>query len=157
MGQPVDLNTLHAVSVPSGSILTWHTATPVSDQNFIGFSAAYPRTDTVYAAYRSVDGCYNPDLPVEVEILTPDLQVTVSPSSLTSPASTVQEFVVTVTNNGPIAAPNATVRVPLPSNRSLVLAKPSGGSYDRGTGLWQIGALNNGASVTLTLTLRIDL
>ena len=61
-------------------------------------------------------------------------------------------FLVTLNNNGPDAATNVSVADLLPAGLSLVLpATPSQGSYDGGTGVWDVGSLANGAEATLVL------
>ncbi len=155
-GLPVDLNTLFAGIPPDGAILTWHNATPVADENYIGNSASYTDSGIVYAAFRSEDGsCYSPSTPVMVMVNYPDLEVTVSPGTETSASGEIQSFVVTVINNGTITAPDAVVKVPIPIERKLILANPSAGSYSGSTYLWNVGELVNGQSETLDITIKL--
>ncbi len=155
-GIPVDLNALFTGAPPAGALLTWHNADPVADDNFIGNSSNYPESGIVHAAFRAEDGsCYSPSTPVTLTINYPDLEVTISPGTGTGPQGEVQSFTVTVINNGPITAPDAEVKVPIPDDRQLVLADPSTGSYDGGSQIWSIGQLTNGQSVTLDITIRL--
>jgi uncharacterized repeat protein (TIGR01451 family) len=64
-------------------------------------------------------------------------------------------FVVTLTNNGPVDDTGVEVTDPLPPGFTLVTSTPSQGSYHPATGVWTVGALANGATVTLRLTARV--
>ena len=62
-------------------------------------------------------------------------------------------FTVTTTDNGPSNASGVQVTDLLPAGLSFVSAAPSAGTtYTSGTGVWNIGALANGASATLAIT-----
>jgi uncharacterized repeat protein (TIGR01451 family) len=64
-------------------------------------------------------------------------------------------FVIIVTNSGPYNATNVIVKDKLPSGFTYV-SDDSGGTYNKDTGLWPAGAIANGASKTLRLTVRVD-
>ena len=64
-------------------------------------------------------------------------------------------FTVTVTNDGPATATDVNVSDPLPAGLLLVSADPSQGIYTPGSGRWDIGTLDNGASATLTLVATV--
>ncbi|HKV32183.1 MAG TPA: hypothetical protein VJT14_14360, partial [Candidatus Dormibacteraeota bacterium] len=64
-------------------------------------------------------------------------------------------FTVTVTNNGPSNASGVQVTDLLPAGLTYVSSVPSQGTYTSGTGIWNIGAMTNGASVTLSLTATV--
>ncbi|MEM7575353.1 MAG: DUF11 domain-containing protein [Bacteroidota bacterium] len=156
-GQPVDLNPFYTGTPPTGTTLTWHNASPPADENYIGNSTSYTESGVVYAAFRADDGsCYSPATPFMVTVNYPDLAVTISPAMATSALSEVQTFTVTVTNNGPIPAPDAEVKVDIPTNRELILADPSAGAYSSSTQLWEVGLLNSGQSATLEITIRLQ-
>lgn len=155
-GLPVDLSTLYTGTPPAETILTWHNAAPVADENYIGNSSNYTESAIVYAAYRAVDGsCYSPSTPVNVTVNYPDLEVLVSPGTETSANGEIQSFIVTVTNTGPITAPNAQVKIPIPEDRQLVLANPSTGTYDSSSYIWQLGQMINGQSASINITIRL--
>ena len=61
-------------------------------------------------------------------------------------------FQIEVRNDGPDDATNVSLTDTFPSGITLTANNPSLGTYDTGTGLWTIGSIANGDSVTLTLT-----
>lgn len=156
-GLPVDLTVLYTGTPPAGATQTWHNASPPADENYIGNAASYTESGTVYAAFRAEDGsCYSPASPLMVTVNYPDLEVTIAPDTEASAQGETQVFTVTVTNNGPITAPNAEVSIPIPAQRQLVLANPSVGAYSGSTGIWSVGQLTNGQSETLAITIRLQ-
>jgi uncharacterized repeat protein (TIGR01451 family) len=64
-------------------------------------------------------------------------------------------FTVTVTNHGPSDATGVQVTDQLPAGLTFVSATPSQGTYTSATGLWDIGPMANGVSVTLSLTATV--
>ena len=64
-------------------------------------------------------------------------------------------WTVIVTNNGPDTAYDVVVSEKLPSGLKLLSYKSSKGSYKNG--VWTIGTLENGSSVTLDLTTRVTI
>ncbi len=65
-------------------------------------------------------------------------------------------YTIVVTNKGPITATGLQVTEPLTNGLTYVSDVPSQGTYDDGTGLWDIGTLTVGSTVTLTLTADVD-
>ncbi|KZX17383.1 large cysteine-rich periplasmic protein OmcB precursor [Methanobrevibacter cuticularis] len=63
---------------------------------------------------------------------------------------------ITVTNNGPDNATNVIVNEVLPSALIYINHTAGVGSYDPSTGVWNIGNLNNGNSISLIITVRIN-
>jgi uncharacterized repeat protein (TIGR01451 family) len=60
-------------------------------------------------------------------------------------------FTITVSNAGPFAATNVSVRDVLPSGLTYV-SDDSSGTYNTGTGIWTVGTLNASSSATLHIT-----
>ncbi|MET3020443.1 choice-of-anchor L domain-containing protein, partial [Flavobacterium hydatis] len=60
-------------------------------------------------------------------------------------------FLISAYNAGPYAATGVKVNDLLPSGYTFVSATPSVGTYNSGTGLWDIGALANRGNATLTV------
>lgn len=64
-------------------------------------------------------------------------------------------FTLTANNAGPDNAPNVTVLDQLPSGYNYQSHSTATGTYTTGTGVWDIGTLNSGASATLTITATV--
>lgn len=96
------------------------------------------------------------DLWIIKTIESADLAVSVSPTTATGNKGEYLTYTVTVTNNGPHSAPNVTVKVPIPNDRTLLTAQPSAGSYSTSTKVWTIGSLANGVSATMSIILKVD-
>ena len=62
-------------------------------------------------------------------------------------------FTLTLTNDGPDAATGVTVTDLLPAG--LTFVSSTGGDYNSGTGLWNVGGLASGASATLQITVQV--
>jgi len=78
-----------------------------------------------------------------------DLRLSQSVSNPT-PGATVS-FTISVTNDGPDRASDVRVLDLLPAGLTFVSATPSKGAYTSGSGIWTIGAMNNGSTATLTI------
>src|SRR6202022_4059035 len=84
-----------------------------------------------------------------------DIAVAKIASSGTVTVGSNVTFTITVTNNGPSDATGVQITDLLPAGLAFVSATPSQGTYTSGTGLWDIGAISSGASVTLALTATV--
>ena len=80
-----------------------------------------------------------------------DLEVEKSVNISAPYAGQTIAFTVTATNNGPDVANSIFVNDLLPSGYTYTSHTASTGTYSGGTGIWNIGTLNNGASATLTI------
>jgi uncharacterized repeat protein (TIGR01451 family) len=80
--------------------------------------------------------------------------VTLASGNPTPAVGDLATFLITVTNNGSLAATNVALTDLLPSGFTATGANGtvSQGSYDAGAGVWSIGVLNGGAFATLTLS-----
>ncbi|WP_372792684.1 gliding motility-associated C-terminal domain-containing protein, partial [Lutibacter sp.] len=81
-----------------------------------------------------------------------DLELTKDVDNLLPYAETNVDFTIVVTNNGPSEATGVVVTDLLPSGYTFVSYSATAGTYDAGSGLWNIGSVINGESVTLTVT-----
>ncbi|MCK5407360.1 MAG: DUF11 domain-containing protein, partial [Candidatus Krumholzibacteria bacterium] len=59
-------------------------------------------------------------------------------------------------NNGPVDATGVQVRDVLPAGLTYDSDAPSVGTYDSGTGVWDVGPLSNGVATALLLRARVD-
>jgi large repetitive protein len=65
-------------------------------------------------------------------------------------------FTITLSNFGPSMATGVTVRDSLQSGLSFVSAKPSRGTFDSTTRLWNVGQIAAGGTASLQVTARVD-
>ncbi|WP_306354237.1 gliding motility-associated C-terminal domain-containing protein [Flavobacterium sp. '19STA2R22 D10 B1'] len=93
-----------------------------------------------------------------VPIPTPitDLSIVKTVDNATPNVGSEVVFTLTINNAGPSAATNVIVTEMLPSGYTYVSANPSAGTYDNGTGIWTLGALNNGITATLNITASVN-
>lgn len=92
---------------------------------------------------------------VGISVAESDLQVTKTVSNSTPTVGTNVDFTITAKNNGASHNTNVTVNDLLPSGYTYVSSTPSTGTYNSGTGVWDIGNLNAGATATLTITATV--
>jgi uncharacterized repeat protein (TIGR01451 family) len=64
-------------------------------------------------------------------------------------------YTITVNNSGPQATTGVEVTDLLPSGLTFVSMSPSQGSYDAGTGIWDVGQLIVGSTATLEITATV--
>src|SRR5205823_5940453 len=84
-----------------------------------------------------------------------DIAVAKIASSGSATVGSNVDFTITVTNAGPSNATGVQVTDQLPAGLTFVSATPSAGTYNSGTGVWNIGAVSSGASATLTITATV--
>jgi uncharacterized repeat protein (TIGR01451 family) len=94
--------------------------------------------------------------PLRIVSTAADIRVRKSVSDPTPAVGNKVTFTVTARNLGPNDATGVVVRDVLPAGLSFVSAAPSQGTYSAGTGLWNIGALANGATATLHVTVTVN-
>lgn len=83
-----------------------------------------------------------------------DIEVEKTSSSIDVENGETVTFTITVTNNGPGKATGVQVSDLLPDG--LLFVSSSSSDYDDLTGLWEIGTLESGESVQLTITTTVD-
>ena len=82
------------------------------------------------------------------------LTKTVAPQAVNIGGQVV--FTITVANGGPAATSGVQVADALPAGYTYVSATASQGDYTPGTGLWNVGALANGATANLRITATVN-
>jgi LPXTG-site transpeptidase (sortase) family protein len=84
-----------------------------------------------------------------------DIAITKTVSNTAPNLNTNVTFTITATNNGPNGATGVLVTDKLPSGLTWVSSAQSVGAYDPVTGIWNIGAMANGTSGTLSITATV--
>ncbi|TMG12141.1 MAG: DUF11 domain-containing protein, partial [Chloroflexi bacterium] len=122
----------------------------------VGQAAATPRTNT---ASVSGGGEINSGNDSASDLTTVTSQADIAVAKIVSSGSAMVgsniDFTITVTNAGPSNASGVQVTDQLPAGLTFVSATPSAGTYNSGTGVWNIGAVASGASETLTITATV--
>ncbi|MCI0440162.1 MAG: hypothetical protein L0177_13690 [Chloroflexi bacterium] len=77
-------------------------------------------------------------------------------ASGTITAGSELDYTITVTNNGPSDAQGVVVTDSFPGQVSVNPATPGKGSFDEGTGVWNVGTLAAGDSAQLVVTVVVD-
>ncbi len=85
-----------------------------------------------------------------------DLSLSQKANPVRPNASQQVTFTITVTNAGPNDATGVAVTDALPAGMAFVSATASTGTYDRSKGLWTVGKVAKGGTVTLTLVGRTE-
>src|SRR5205823_567718 len=91
-----------------------------------------------------------------VTVQLADLGVAIAVDRPTPDEGSTVTFTLTLTNDGPDAASGIAVTDLLPPGLSFQSATPGQGSYAGGSGVWSVGGLAAGASVTLALHATVD-
>lgn len=93
------------------------------------------------------------DAAIILDVADLSLQKTVSPTSVSINDNVV--FTIRVTNSGPNNASGITVSDHLPPGYTYV-SDNGAGKYNNITGIWNVGNLNNGNSLTLQITAKVN-
>jgi uncharacterized repeat protein (TIGR01451 family) len=84
-----------------------------------------------------------------------DLAVSKTVNDTTPDEGQTITYTITLTNNGPIQATTVSITDLLPAGVTYS-SDDGAGSYISGTGVWTVGAINNGASATLNIQATVD-
>jgi len=90
---------------------------------------------------------------IVLDIADLSLTKTVSPTTVSINDNVI--FTISVTNSGPNNATGITVSDKLPAGYTYV-SDNGGGKYDKNTGIWNVGNLNNGNRITLQITAKVN-
>ena len=91
-----------------------------------------------------------------INCITADLSLTVATATQTGNKGETLTYTFTATNSGPNAVTDAIANINIPSNATLLNANPSQGTYSESTKQWNIGAIANGGSKTLTISVKVN-
>lgn len=85
-----------------------------------------------------------------------NLQLTKLASAASPQVGDPVTYTLTVTNNGPHAASGVQVTDVLPVGAAFVAGVADQGSYDQGSGVWDLGGLNPGLSASLDIEVLVE-
>ena len=85
-----------------------------------------------------------------------ELDLTNSVDTVTPGEGGTVTYYVTVTNNGPLKATGVVIADILPKGVTYTSSTADQGTYDTGTGIWNVGDIANGAESTLTIKVTVD-
>ncbi len=98
----------------------------------------------------------NSDSVTTIPVLQSDISISGSVNNASQSIGSSVVFTITVTNNGPNNATGVNVADLLPSGFTFVSNTAGVGTYDAITGVWTIGDLSSGTTVTLTITAIVN-
>jgi uncharacterized repeat protein (TIGR01451 family) len=84
-----------------------------------------------------------------------DLGITKTVDDNTPYAGKTVTFTITASNSGPDTAKEVIVMDMLPSGYTYVSSVPGTGTYNAGTGIWDIGTVSPGFSTVLTILVKV--
>lgn len=122
----------------------------------VNASGPYANTATISGDQNDPTPGNNSSTSTPTPVPQADLSVTKVSSNNTPLAGNTITFTVTVTNNGPSPATGVVATDQLPSGYTYSTHSTSVGTYNTGTGVWNVGNLPNGSSATLTLTVVVN-
>ncbi|OLB85806.1 MAG: hypothetical protein AUI15_32100 [Actinobacteria bacterium 13_2_20CM_2_66_6] len=94
--------------------------------------------------------------PLNIVASAADIGVTKSVSDPTPAVGTNVTFTVTAHNAGPNPTASLQITDAVPAGLTFVSANPSQGTYNAGSGIWDVGALAVGSSATLQLVVTVN-
>ncbi len=137
-----------------GTLAAGLSATLTLEATVVGASAS-TNTAAVLAADEPQSSTANDSATATVTPPHAELGITKSAASQRPNVGDPDSFTLTVTNYGPDDATGVTVADLLPAGLDYVSHLAGQGGYDDSTGIWSIGNLANGASVTLTIDVDV--
>ncbi|HNW87911.1 MAG TPA: hypothetical protein PKJ47_13360, partial [Candidatus Limiplasma sp.] len=151
MGAPVTIGTL----APGASAAVVKYTYKVTVADILAGGVANTATAT------GKDGNNNNVTATDTETATteppsPELSITKTTAQTEVRAGEDIAYVITVTNSGLADATGVKVTENLPTNATFKSAATASGSYNSGTGLWDLGNLAVGGTATLTLVLTAN-
>jgi LPXTG-site transpeptidase (sortase) family protein len=128
---------------------TWTYSCSVSN-----VTASFTNTASVNTTQGATD---SDSANVIVTILQADLSLDKSVSNSTPLVATNIDFTLSVTNSGPDTATGVQVTDVIPSGFAYVSHSASQGTYNSGTGVWNVGTLVINQTATLTITVTVNI
>jgi len=161
-GTEVD-NTLHstAVWIDGSTSFTiegmWPGISPDDTEVRVRFTASIFDCDDNQLSYAITKDIYwTPEVCPPPPHEDVDIEIHKSSSTLYPVDGEQITFTITAKNNGPAEATGVIVTDILPEGFDYISDNPSQGTYNSLSGEWNIGTLANGATATLTITVKVD-
>lgn len=92
---------------------------------------------------------------ISLETKTADVAVSMSIDTLQASLGDMVRITVVATNNGPLTATGLQLQDTIPAALTVLSSTPTRGTYDSGTGLWDIGSLAAAAADTLVFQAEV--
>ncbi|PQJ22776.1 hypothetical protein BSU00_00165 [Tenacibaculum sp. SG-28] len=113
-------------------------------------------TNTITNTQDQIDTNLTPDDASEtIRVSSANLVTIKSVDNNTPSEGDTIQYTIAVTNKGPNNATNVVLTDILP-NGVTYISDTSGGAYNSGSGIWNIGDVSNGSSVALTIVAEVD-
>jgi uncharacterized repeat protein (TIGR01451 family) len=153
--------TVGNLSAGSTASLSIYAETAQDASSTITNTATVTASTTDSNSSNSAQATISVTQPTSTPTSTPSADISISkavtPTSTTVGSTTTVDYTITVTNNSSsTTSKGVVVSDVLPSALTFVSSTPTEGSYASSTGLWTIGDVNAGASVTLDLEALVD-
>ncbi|RAJ80341.1 putative repeat protein (TIGR01451 family)/gliding motility-associated-like protein [Chitinophaga dinghuensis] len=126
-------------------------------QAVVKATGPYANTATITGNETDRNLTNNTDKATPVPVPVANIAVNKTADNMAPDAGTIITFTITATNAGPSPATSVIVSDLLNDGYTLQTSTPSVGTYNSGTGIWNIGTLNNGASATLTMVAKVKI
>ena len=153
--------TLSATIGASSSTPITMTGTTTSPQSYTitGLTAdgASHTVSASFSASPTCTGSINYNAPSSCTVTgQPDLQLIKTASTSTVSAGQTYAYTLALSNTGTATATGVQVRDLIPTGLTYVSSTASQGSYNQTTGIWTVGTVAVGASLTLTITVTVN-
>ncbi|MCV9930207.1 gliding motility-associated C-terminal domain-containing protein [Flavobacterium sp. LS1R49] len=137
--------------------LTNGTTSTLTITATVNATGPYANTATITGTENDPTPGNNSSTSTPTAVPTTDRSVVKTVNNTTPAVGSNVVFTLVATNNGPSDGTGITVTDFLPTGYNYVSStEPTGTTYDSGSGLWNIGALANGASSTMTITATVN-
>lgn len=143
------------VNLPVGGTIVY-TVTAVVVANPTG-NLVNTATVSLPTGYTDSDPTNNTSTDTDFQGPVADLSLNKTVDNPSPTVLTNITFTLSVTNTGPDPATGVEVTENLPNGFAYVSSNPSQGTYDSGTGVWIIGNMAVNQTVTLTITVNVNL
>lgn len=155
IGGPTEVNVGYTINITPSSGGTWTSANNlIATVNNSGIVTGISEGLVELTFTDDISGCVS-TVTINVVQLRADLSIAKTVTNANPDVGEGITFTITVQNNGPDDVDNVIATDLLPAGFTHV-SNNSGGSYNPSSGVWTIGNLSNGASVSLNITVTVN-